>query len=588
MDDPPNPRADLEARALELRQKMVPMAPSHAHANMWKKSGIFAEGPLAHKSSRAADKPAKLDNFAAEHGLRLGGDLAREDAKSQYKALSRALFSDDKQQEQLKDLAVEFLRVNKAEYYESFTKYELGRKSVTGLRERLAQLLATKDVSSIDYDGWCQALDSYDERGGLVTLDALVMLLHVEVRLVISHPIAANDKPHIKCSTLSPTERTGHQPRCIVYLAWEQKHGSAYFASLEEDLSKAGLPGDSVMDDNDDKASVAYTEGSVHTNWQEEDIPLMGETYSLGSLMAGFQYGERGKRIIAVRTRGTMEIIIFSEDIRTGFLEELKRHQLVHVQGPPKPKSVTPQPLRPLTEIAVDDAKQWETLLRNKGPGATIELAQCLLDELYTYVERTSLVNQQGISQEFYIDRLGTKMFSLIESTKAIKLQMHEAISEVHDRFKVVVVGVEGAGKTTTVNQIMRHLAKSDNALGQANPQLGVTQTISRLYAHEKMDGIKTQVETAEADLDAKLEHFPDHALLNDQDDDILPTGTGTAITALPTTLKFNPEANVATLRLVYRPTNDVRASLRLQDYFISTSTSESMLCVVSRVLAGA
>jgi len=158
-------------------------------------------------------------------------------------------------------------------------------------------------------------------------------------------------------------------------------------------------------------------------------------------------------------------------------------------------------------------------------------------------------------------------MHHLVETTKGIKLQLYEASSEAHAPFKIVVVGVEGAGKTTTVNQLTRALTKSDDALTKANPTLTITDTFSLRYAFEV--AVDTAVvETAEAamykDIQDRGNPFNvDYEQLNEQGDDILPTGTGCAITALPTTLKFDPDADVLILSLTYRPSAEVKDVLQ-------------------------
>lgn len=457
---------------------------------------------------------------------------------------------------------METLRCYQDKYNDIITDHELGVKSKTGCKDRLQQLLALGKIQSVDYDGLCEALLYEHERGNEYTLYALSMLLHVEVRLVVSHPVVKGDPPHITCRTFDPSKTFGLPPRCIVYIAQEKRRdGTDYFNSLEDDPSKS-------MDDDgggDDAASV-YTAGSTHTDWQVDE-KIAGEEHTLSSLLAGIPYGDDRNMIMIDRTSIT-HATIYLHDTQSGANEHIKDIKLTRTQGPPKRKETAEPAPRELVPIDKDDAQKWTQRLCTSGSAVTSSLAQTMLDALNAYIDHLGLTPGQESGDEFYFDRLGTKMHALVDTTKQIKMQMYAAHSEAHAPFKIVVVGVEGAGKSTTVNQLTRNLAKDDANLAEANPTSQPTKTtFSRRYADEPLldqsaiasaeEQLELQLEDPDSEFNSNYEQLNANSD-NEQLKDILPTGTGCAITALPTTLKFDPEATAVTLRLTYRTKADV------------------------------
>lgn len=568
------PEEDLEERAKALRSELVPMAPGRAHTTMWAQSGENGQGflpPGPRPKVRLTIGPVPLDDWVGRKGLKLGGGMSRDDAKSQYKALSRALFSDEKRHEDLKSLAVDFLRVNKSKLYESVTKEELAFNKKEGVRERLEKLHANESIGSVDFDGWCEALDYYYERGGVRTLEALSILMHAELRLVISEPIVAGTPERILCATMGPTKYTGLPPKCVVYLALERHCDGLHVASLEEDPENASAGEENMADD--DAVSVAYTDASTRTDTALVEVTIAGDIFTLPDLLSpgGVSAGDGQHNFVAERTVGSQEVIVYKHDNRSGSQFEIKRLLLQRAAGPRKVKPPVARPSEPvereLVPIAANDAMQITQRIRQRGPEVTSDLAQSLLDALYDYIHRLNLTPSQNTSHEFYIDRLGAQMHDLVEKTKSIKLQMYEASSEAHTPFKVVVVGVEGAGKTTTVNQLVRTLTKLDATLGAANPVKKVTQSFSRRYTYEAPvdESIIDEAETAiyQAIQDSDNEFNVDFEQLNEQEDDILPTGSGCAITAKPTTLKFDPDTDEITLSVTYHDTAHVRPTRR-------------------------
>ena len=220
---------DIESRAEALRQKINPLSFGSAHENMWSVKAPRPETvPVA--SARVDLPPAPFVDFLAPKGLKLGAIPG--DGKCQYSSFSRALFSDLKHHEELRELTAEFLLANQDEYaastgmhiahaacplrahththahtptagsagrartkhtrthtnhahcryFERVSQTELLDRFSRGQLEDLEDLVEKGLINAPDYVGWCMALKRGLIWGQDFTLEVMCKLMHTEVR----------------------------------------------------------------------------------------------------------------------------------------------------------------------------------------------------------------------------------------------------------------------------------------------------------------------------------------------------------------------------------------------------------------------
>ena len=211
----------IESRAEALRQKINPLTIDSApHRDMW--SAIRPQPETVPEASRRVDlSPAPFHDFLGPKGLKLGAIPA--DGKCQYSSFSRALFSDLKHHEELRELAADFLLANQDEYaasigthiahapcarthahrrfrrtrthqthahathghrryLERVSQTELLSHCEGGQLERLEDLVKKELIVAPDYVGWCMALKKGLIWGQDFTLEVMCKLMHTEVR----------------------------------------------------------------------------------------------------------------------------------------------------------------------------------------------------------------------------------------------------------------------------------------------------------------------------------------------------------------------------------------------------------------------
>jgi len=241
----------------------------------------------------------------------------------------------------------------------------------------------------------------------------------------------------------------------------------------------------------------------------------------------------------------------------SSFRERLREIPKRMQKGDPKPKRrAEPAPTSAFQPIQTDDVEMWLAKLARLGPKATSEMAQELIDAVSKYIDHLLLTPASG-DLTWQRDFLGAKMHEILEKLKRIKFKMFaEAASADQTPNMVLVVGVEGAGKSTTLNALLKQVRMADTDLAAANSQSSVSQTFSKRFAHEA-DLDKSKIEAAEQELEAfvfnkarnkSLRYMKAHS------GDLLPTGKGAgAMTALATMIKLSPETTVAVLKLTYR-----------------------------------
>ena len=296
-----------------------------------------------------------------------------------------------------------------------------------------------------------------------------------------------------------------------------------------------------------------------------DEVTLRGDDYPLSQLLAsGASDGNGGHFSLEVEK---MDYVFYHQD-RSGAREEILRKQKKKVACPPKPKEKSaelPPPSTPV-EILPDDINVWISRLDAKGYELTNELGQQLHDAVKSYIDSLDLVRSDGAS---HIDKLGAKMHEILETIGVIRCTMYcAAHSEAQPSNKVLVVGVEGAGKSTTLNWLLKTAARDDTKLRAHNPVKRCSQTFSKRYSSvpitkEEQAAIEWADKAFEKcvfDEDLNL----DISKLDDEPGMILPTGRSmAAMTALVTTTTLDQTATCAKLSLTYRSLEEVQQILK-------------------------
>ena len=558
----------LEKISQPLREKINPLYTGDAHRALWAGRGRAGDAYIGEKTTQAACttglEPADIGPWLSDRGLQQGNIDA--DGSCQYRAFCRAAFGDEKHCKRLQSLAVQFLRVHKSKY--------LPRVASTELIDRasaLQKLVDEKKIPDVDYDGWCTALELGLEWGQDFTLQAMAYLMRVEARVVHNLPLQrASAEPRIMTLAVNPTAHAG-EPVASIYLVLSHLH----YTTLEDKpqslprLVPAGVA-PSVVSYDEGSLKVAEddpTKRIIEGESEEEGIMFEGIPYSGAELLSGVTL-EDGNRLW-LDDSGATEYVLYLQHRHTDFQEERRRYPKKLVRGPPKPKKRHGGEQRSLVAvIPEEDVAMWQAKLKEKGHSAGEELAQALLDSVNSYIDTLNLVPAKADSS-MHIDQLGNKMYAILERTRRIKLKyVFEASSVDQPHNKVLVVGVEGAGKSTKVNAIVRHVAKPDAELAAANPVLTTSQEFEKRYALEpELD--ETPIHVADAALEAYVFDPKAHTAIRKMKPskgDILPTGQGGSMTALVTTLRLNPSITRATLKLTYRPEAEVKEALDLAE----------------------
>jgi len=545
----------LEERASNLRLKKIPLYCSDAHTALWAGRGannMAYLGKDAKFAARAVHEPADLTEWLATRGLQTGEIPA--DGLCQYRAFSRALFGDEKHHKELQYLAVTFLRLHKARYLQSVTVTELVERKAA-----LQELVSKGAIVAVNYDGWCEALEYGLEWGQDYTLEAMCLLMLTEARLVKNLPREyPKQGPRVMTVDINPTEKAA-PPIATIYLYLCQLH----YSTLEEKPAPAPA-GPPALERS---SQLSYDAGSLHTaaddrvrlleqgEADEDGLPVAGIEYSIAELKMGVNDGE-GNRLVMEYDAPAAQYVIWREHRGavggSGYHREVARTIPKKLaQGPAKPRPSK----APALEIIEDDVNVWLTKLNERRFMATKEMAQAMYDAVSAYIDRLELT-RSDTSSTLHHDQLGNKMHEILETLKLIQLKLEtEAYSEDVAHNKIAVIGIEGAGKSTTINALLRAAAKPDAELAAANEKLITRQVFHKLYAYEPpVDEAK--IHAADEQLQAEIyDPKKNRALkkMKPRTGDILPTGRGGSMTALVTTIRLDPTVTAATLSLTYR-----------------------------------
>lgn len=549
----------LEQKAAILRAKKIPLFCGNAHTAFWAGRGANGSAYLGNDApfgAHAVHEPENLTEWLEARGLQIG-DIPG-DGLCQYSAFSRALFGDAKHHEELRYLAVTFLRLHKAKYVQMVTTTELVQR-----KGALQELYSKGRIGAVNYDGWLEALEYGIEWGQDYTLEAMCLLMHTEVRLVKNLPrMNARQGPRVMTVEINPTEKAA-PPIATIYLYLCQLH----YSTLEEKPAPARELRPPAVELS---RQLSYDTGSIRTadddrvrmieqgEADEDGLPVYGIPYTITELKMGVTNDE-GNWICMEYDELTAHYII--KCYHRGAVggsgyhgEEVRRIPKKLKQGPPKPRPSARAPA-PALEIIKDDVNVWLTKFRERGFMATKEMAQAIYDAVSAYINRLELTRSDR-SSTLHHDQLGNKMHEILETTKRIQLKLEtEAYSEDAPHNKIAVIGIEGSGKSTTINELLRAAAKPDAELAAANQKLITQQVFHRLYAYgDPVD--KAMIDEADEQLRAEIFDPKKNRAIKKMKalaGDVLPTGRGGSMTALVTTIRLDPTVTAATLSLTYR-----------------------------------
>ena len=240
---------ELEAGARALRSQLLPI-PQGKVLVAWEKMGA--------PSSVGGLQPKDCAAWLQRHSLKLGA--VPGDGRCQYIAFSRAAFNDDQFADELRRLAVLYLRLHKSTFYESM------QADLQDRHHALRKLVVEKKISSDDYDGFMEALEKGLEYGNDHTLRAMTILMRLEARVIknLNCPASAME-PRLHGVSKDPRDKVG-SIKGVIYLFLDREH----YSTIEDDPQPLVTGRSSSL--SSDVGSV-YSErpGSIHTD-KEHDV----------------------------------------------------------------------------------------------------------------------------------------------------------------------------------------------------------------------------------------------------------------------------------------------------------------------------
>lgn len=390
--------------------------------------------------------------------------------------------------------------------------------------------------------------------------------MHVEVRLVVNMRLQReNQPPRLDFRPVDFCNEYG-KPRAVIYLGLNQAFIGEHYSTLEEDLQADNPRPPATPDEllsRSDTTDLYQTVG--------EYIRVGGEEYSMSELEAGVPCGDNQHKYILEREGH--DFVISKLDKHSGARDPVRRIPIKTSSGQLKEEILVKDEAQPMARrkeaakapvrIGEQDVKNWTARLARADGGvqATGAVAQELLDAILRYCDHLELTSSTGTT---YMDGLGERMHRHAEAAKQIKRRAHfEAHSEGQQCFKVMAIGVEGSGKSTTLNSIQKSNMQDDAALAakHAGP-IRTEQHFTPLFTGEfgtngSLDD--ESIVNADRELEAQLSdkigpYRKELKCMNKLKDDFLITGAGRgSLTALPTFVELDPELTVGRLTLTYR-----------------------------------
>jgi len=175
-------------------------------------------------------------------------------------------------------------------------------------------------------------------------------------------------------------------------------------------------------------------------------------------------------------------------------------------------------------------------------------------------------------SDESPLGMLGNEILEILEELKKIKRRLAFTVTpESQPIQQAMVVGVPGAGKSTLVNELMRHCLKMEDDQPSEPEEVVIRDDVFSEGGSAKPGTVRMQLLATQRDEEAVLEQTKKDKNVeyrfNISGDDILPTGSGAgAMTALVTHIFLDPTASHLQLRLKYREKAEVDKVLGYAD----------------------
>jgi hypothetical protein len=248
-------------------------------------------------------------------------------------------------------------------------------------------------------------------------------------------------------------------------------------------------------------------------------------------------------------------------------LSEVRRLPRILAQGPPKKvRKTAPVAEESWHEFDADpapeDMQKLAAELSVQGLGATAMLAQNLYELMTHYVSMLNLHRNE--SDESPLGMLGNEILEILEELKIIKRRLAFTVTADSQPIQqAMVVGVPGAGKSTLVNELMRHCLKMEGDQPSEPEEVEIRDDVFSEGGSTKPGTARQQLQATQRDEEAVLQQTKQDKNVkyrfNISGDDILPTGSGAgAMTALVTHIFLDPTASHLQLRLKYREKAEV------------------------------
>ena len=380
----------LMAHAKALREKLLPY-PGGRTLEAWAKIGAA--------STVGGQQPKDPTAWLHRHSIKLGS--VPGDGRCQYSAFSKAAFNSEKYADELRQLAVAYLRLNKSTYAQSM------QADLHDRHEALVKLFTANKIKSVDYDGYMDALENGLEWGNDHTLRAMTVLMQLEARVIknLNCPAAATE-PRLLAESVDPRDKVGDIVG-VIYLFLQSEH----YWTLEEDLQAPAQP-PAVGRAN--SAGSHYTErpGSIHTDQEndvtyddEKPIRVDGEEYDARDLCCGdgCSLGD-GTRLVMRESDDGTEWVISKRYVQgTSAMLELRRLPRTVVRGPTKlVRKVVPLASRIAHDHELhadptpEDVQKLVAEFAQRKLDATPMLAQKLYEVMTYYVDMLELYRNEA------------------------------------------------------------------------------------------------------------------------------------------------------------------------------------------------